>query len=143
MLPGLFPLALELARHYGIPHLRVTRPEWRSATGLAHLLRNAVLQAMAVASPAPPVGGPQFIGLGRSGRLDLAYLDRLFARLRPGRVYELMCHPGRFNPAEITEPRLLAYHAWEAELALLTGPGLQRLYQQCNIQLVNYRGVSC
>jgi len=38
-----------------------------------------------------------------------------------GRVNELMCHPGYFNPAETVDTQLIGYHAWDAEYALLTG----------------------
>lgn len=141
MLPGLFGLSLALAGEYRIPHVRLTRPEWLSPLGLSAVLRNALVQAMAAANrrQASP-SGPLFIGLGRSGRLDLAYLRRLFARLKPGGVYELMCHPGHGDPA--VDPRLVAYHAWEQELALLTGPQIKGLYEEFNIRLVNYRGLA-
>lgn len=140
MLPGLFALAQALAAEYRIPHVRLTRAEWLPPSGFAGLLRSGLLQAMqwAAQSRAAP-GAPRFIGLGRSGRLDLAYLKTVFARLEPGLTYELMCHPGRFDPAEITDPRLLAYHAWEAELALLTSPQLKDLYDEHGIRIVNYR----
>lgn len=140
MLPGLFALALELAQEYRIPHLRLTRAEWLPPPGLPAVLRNGLLQAMAAANRKHMADGPVFIGLGGSGKLDLAYLRKLFARLRPGGVYELMCHPGHFDPAEITDSRLLAYHAWEDELALLTGTPVKELYDEFNIHLVNYRG---
>ena len=142
MLPGLFGLAVELAAEYQIPHLRLARAEWLPPSGFSAMLRNGVLQALALANrPRALAGTPILLGLGRSGKLDLAYLKTVFARLRPGAVYELMCHPGRFDPAEISDPRLLAYHAWESELALLTGPAIQELYQEYGISIVNFRTI--
>jgi predicted glycoside hydrolase/deacetylase ChbG (UPF0249 family) len=140
MLPGLFSLAQELAGEYQIPQVRLTRAEWLPPFGFAAVARNALLQAMEAANrPRAAAGTPWFIGLSGSGKLNLAYLRTLFARLKPGLTYELMCHPGFFDPAEITDPRLLAYHAWEAELALLTSPQLQELYDEFGIRIVNYR----
>ncbi len=140
MLPGLFSLAQELAEEYTIPHLRLTRAEWLPPFGFSAVLRNIVLQAMTSANrPRTASGAPLLIGLGRSGKLDLAYLKKLFAKLKPGLTYELMCHPGLFDPAEITDPRLVAYHAWEDELALLTSPQLKELYDEFGIRIVNYR----
>lgn len=140
MLPGLFGTARALAREYGIDALRLTRADWSPPLPPPALVRNLVLGPLAwlharSAGPEPP----RFIGLGGSGRLDAAYLERIFARLRPGRVYELMCHPGRLDRTQITDPRLLAYHAWEDELALLTGPDFRALCERHCIRLVNYR----
>jgi len=141
MLPGLFGLAQDLAREHKIPHVRLTRADWLPPFGLPALLRNSVLQAMAWENQwrfQAAANAPVFIGLSRSGKLDLAYLQKLFAKLKPGVVYELMCHPGVFDPAEISDPRLLAYHAWEGELALLTSPQLKDLYDEFAIRIVNY-----
>lgn len=142
MLPGLFSLACRLAAEYGIPQVRLTRAEWWPPKDFKANVRNGLVQgmvwaAMRHASPKTPI----FIGLGRSGRLDVDYLRQLFAKLRPGRSYELMCHPGQFDPAEITDPKLLGYHAWQDELAALTSPEIEALCEQFGIRLVNYRGM--
>lgn len=142
MLPSLFPLVLELAEEYRIPHIRLTRAEWLRPYGFSASLRNLLLQTMEtingfrVASPAP-----LFIGLSRSGKLDLDYLQTLFAAMKPGQAYELMCHPGCFDPAEISDRRLLAYHDWESELALLTSPQFKDLCEDQGVNIVNYRGL--
>jgi hypothetical protein len=143
MLPGLFGLARALAAEYEVAHLRLTRAEWLPPFGFSASLRNLVLQSLeSVHRLGGAADSPVFIGLGGSGKLSLDYLRRLFARLQPGAAYELMCHPGLFDPAEIREPKLLAYHAWEAELAVLTGPQIQDLYAEFGIRLVNYRTLS-
>jgi hypothetical protein len=77
--------------------------------------------------------------MGESGRLSLGYLKSVLPRLQPGRVYELMCHPGRHDPAEVSDPRLLAYHDWEGELALLTSPEAEDLLSSHGVRLVGYR----
>jgi hypothetical protein len=140
MLPSLFGLALELAREYQIPHVRLTRAEWLPPFGFSAVLRNTLMQAMEWANrPHALAHTPAQIGLGRSGKLDMAYLKSLFATLKPGITYELMCHPGLFDATEITDPQLLSYHAWQDELALLTSPQLRELYDEYGIRLVNYR----
>ncbi len=140
MLPRLFSLASELAEEYEIPHLRLTRAEWMTPFDFSSISRNFLLQGMESVNLIR-MGQviPFFIGLNCSGKLDLTYLKKRFARLKPGLTYELMCHPGLFDPSEIKDLRLLAYHAWEDELALLTGSEIKELLEEFNIRLVNYR----
>ena len=139
MLPVLFPLALELAQDYDIPHVRLTQAEWRSPFGVSALIRNTLMQTMqAVNQRRLKVNAPLFLGLSRSGKLDYDYLATVFAKLKPGQCYELMCHPGHFDPTEISDPRLLAYHDWEGELTLLLSPKVQALYEQFGIRLSHY-----
>jgi predicted glycoside hydrolase/deacetylase ChbG (UPF0249 family) len=142
MLPGLFTLARELAAEYKIPFVRLTRADWLPPYRFSAVLRSLVLQTLESLSRFhAEYGTPLFLGLGASGKLDLAYLQKLYAQLQPGRVYELMCHPGLYDPVEMTDSRLLVYHAWEAELALLTGPEVQGLYQKYGISVVNFRNI--
>lgn len=140
MLPPLFGIAASLARRHGIAHLRFTRVERPARWSAASLLRGAIvggLQAACAWRSPPPA--PRLLGLEPSGRLDEAYLQRIVPRLRPGRVYELMCHPGRFDRQEITDPRLLAYHDWEGELSTLKRPSVRQLLQRAGVQLLRYR----
>jgi hypothetical protein len=143
MLPVLFPLAQAFADEYRVPHLRFATADLARSRGGAGLLRGAIIAAVAAACRrrlARPVAG--FLGLEASGRLRLADLDAATARLAPGAVYELMCHPGRFDPAEVADPRLLAYHDWEGELATLTDPRAQELLAARGIRVVGYRDVA-
>ena len=140
MLPILFPLALELAQEFDIPQLRLTQAEWRAPFGVPALIRNTLMQAMQMLNRRRlNVKTPLFLGLSRSGKLDYNYLATIFATLKPGQCYELMCHPGRFDPAEISDPRLMAYHDWEGELALLLSPQVQALYEKFGIRLSHYQ----
>ena len=140
MLPVLFPLVLELARDYDIPHVRLTQAEWLAPFGVSALIRNTLMQTMqAVNQRRLKVNTPLFLGLSRSGKLDYDYLATVFAKLKPGQRYELMCHPGRFDAAEISDPRLLSYHDWEGELALLLSPKVQALYEKFDIRLSHYQ----
>jgi predicted glycoside hydrolase/deacetylase ChbG (UPF0249 family) len=139
MLPVLFPLVLDLAKTYHIPHIRLTQAEWLKPFTAAGLIRNTLMQAMQMANQRkikkPP---PLFLGLSRSGRLDYQSLAHIFSTLKAGHSYELMCHPGYFDGNEILEPKLLAYHDWQGELALLQSPQLQELFQRFNISLSHY-----
>jgi chitin disaccharide deacetylase len=59
--------------------------------------------------------------------------------MQPGEVYELMCHPGRRDLQEVSDPRLLGYHDWEGELATLTDPAARSLLESCGVRLIGYR----
>jgi hypothetical protein len=142
-LPVLFPLVLELAKSHGIPHVRLPQADWlRPLTGAA-VVRNSLMTLMRTVNQyriKTPV--PLFLGLSESGKLTYNGVERLFSTLKSGQCYELMCHVGYFAADEITDPRLLAYHDWEAELALLQSPELHALYQRLNIQLSHYPRLS-
>jgi predicted glycoside hydrolase/deacetylase ChbG (UPF0249 family) len=80
-----------------------------------------------------------FLGLEVSGKLDMQYLQDAVPRLRAGRIYELMCHPGDFDPQEVSDPRLLGYHDWQGELRTLTSAALRELLDRNEVRLVGYR----
>ncbi len=143
MLPLLFPLTLELAREYNIPHVRLTQAEWLAPFGVSALVRNTLMQAMqAVNRPRLKVQSPIFLGLSQSGKLDFNYLETIFSKLKPGKNYELMCHPGRFNANEISDTRLKSYHDWDGELALLQSPKVHALYEKFGIRLSHYQNLN-
>jgi chitin disaccharide deacetylase len=157
MHPRLFGLVQRLADAYAIPHLRFTTgtpPAARrvgatgGATGVARaggagaLLRGVIVAALA-ASVRRRLDRPvaRFLGLECSGRLGRADLAAIAAGLQPGTVYELMCHPGRPDPAEVTDPRLLRYHDWQGELAALTDPAVRADLEAHGVRVVGYRDV--
>jgi chitin disaccharide deacetylase len=140
MLPVLFPLMLELANKYDIPHIRLTQAEWLAPFGVSALIRNTLMQAMQTVNKTKLNSKtPLFLGLSRSGKLDYDYLETICSRLIPGKTYELMCHPGHFDPHEISDPRLLSYHDWEGELALLQSQQVYALYEKFGIRLSHYQ----
>jgi hypothetical protein len=142
MLPALFCLTLELAQEYRIPYVRLTRPDWTLPIGISGLIRNVLIQSMqSINQGRFKLRAPLFLGLSQSGRLNLDYLAKIFSRLMPGQTYELMCHPGYFDPNEISDHRLKTYHAWESELSLLQSPKLQDLYEKFGIHLSNYQNI--
>jgi predicted glycoside hydrolase/deacetylase ChbG (UPF0249 family) len=140
MLPGLFPMVQGLAREYGIPHVRLPTAETLNGWGGGALVRDAAMRVLAafnrrhLATPAP-----RFLGMGPSGRLSFDYLSRALPTLESGDVYELMCHPGQHDAAEVDEARLLDYHDWEGELAVLTSPEVKGLLTRHGVRLIGYR----
>lgn len=140
MLPPLFGIATRLAREHGIAHVRFTTAERPARLSASALLRGAIVGGLQLLGSLRqrPVA-PQFLGLEPSGRLDEVYVQRLLPTLKPGRVYELMCHPGRLDPTEVVDPRLLDYHAWDGERALLTRPALRRQLSDAGVRLLRYR----
>jgi hypothetical protein len=142
MLPVLFPLARRLAEEFRIPHVRFTTARLARSKGGGALLRGGIIRLLAAASSRhSPRPSAHFIGLECSGRLGLDDLDAMTSDLRPGHVYELMCHPGRLDPAEMTDRRLLRYHDWEGELAALTDPKARALLKQRGVRRIGYRDI--
>lgn len=139
MLPALFPLVLELAQAYQISHVRITQADWLSCR-LSALFRNTAIQAMRTLNQLKyKAQAPPFLGLSCSGKLSYRYLDAVFSKLTPGIRYELMCHPGHFDPNEITDVKLQSYHDWEGELLLLQSPKTHSLYEKYGIRLDYYQ----
>jgi hypothetical protein len=68
----------------------------------------------------------------------MPYLHRRLTALPYG-TFELMCHPGRDSAAEIHDPALRRYHAWEQELGTLLSNEFRELRRQLDISLVRYR----
>lgn len=140
MLPALFSLTQELAQEYQIPYVRLTRAECLLPIGISGLVRNTLIQCMQTINQNRfKVSTTVLLGLSRSGKLNLDYLAKIFSRLEPGQTYELMCHPGYFDPCEISDQRLKTYHDWESELSLLKSPALQDLYERFGILLSQYQ----
>ena len=144
MLPSLLPVVAELSREFRIAHLRIptSRLAWGSS---GSLLRTAAINALARVNRDGINGrgmqdkAADFLGMEVSGRLGLPYLRRILPRLRAGRVYELMCHPGRRDAGEAAPHRLTRYHDWEGELRTLTDPAARDLIDAHGVRLIGYR----
>ena len=140
MLPPLFPIATALAREYGVAHIRFPTAERAARASAGGVFRNAVMRTLGVFNRSPAgLPAARFLGLQQSGRLDLTYFEETIPRLQPGEVYELMCHPGHLDRGEVDDPRLLGYHDWEGELALLTSPVAKALLRRHGVRLVGFR----
>lgn len=144
MLPPLFRLVIELSAGYGVPHIRLSTPEWPRRWSPGTLARDAALALFArldrgaLASPTLPLAG-----MGISGHLDLAGLDRIVRSLSPGTCTELMCHPGRPPEGDDgIEPATRAYHDWDGERRALCDPRFGELLDRHRVRLVRYRDLT-
>ncbi|MGA8260458.1 MAG: ChbG/HpnK family deacetylase [Arenicellales bacterium] len=143
MLPSLFRVASALADEFHIPHIRVVRAEWRGRQSAGSIFRNLALGALGLAGRARRgarrTPAPVMLGLAESGNLSGRYLSGRLAALREGGVYELMCHPGILDRSEAIEPRIMAYHHWDAEREALCSDAVRELLQRREIRLIGYR----
>ncbi|HZW37373.1 MAG TPA: ChbG/HpnK family deacetylase [Candidatus Deferrimicrobiaceae bacterium] len=140
MLPPLFRLIHRLADRYTIPYIRYPSAEWFGFPKAESLTREVTLQVLDwINRGGSRRPGPVLLGVSRSGKLDLAYLERRLATLRKGGVYELMCHPGYAVTDESFDRRQIAYHDWEGELNSLFRAGDQGLFHSGNVRLIGFR----
>jgi predicted glycoside hydrolase/deacetylase ChbG (UPF0249 family) len=141
MLPQLYRVTVGLAREFGVSSVRYTSGALEPAYGYAPLLSSLALRLMSRNS-APQPGTPGLLGLSPSGRINMAYVRRVLPRLRPGNVYELMCHPGQDDPATHAHPKLRRYHDWGGELQCLLSGEFRAELARHAIQLVRYRDLA-
>ena len=142
--PTLLPLAIDLAKEYGLPALRVPDEPWwiwRPWAGPARLLARNALSVLATrARRAVRRHGlwcpDHFRGMLAGGRLRRIELAGIIESLPLG-VTEIMCHPAIAGP----ETAALGWgYEWESELAALTEPGLRRRLAQEGVILRGFAG---
>jgi len=137
MLPPLFKLTRQLAAENGIRFVRAPRTALQLPLPVPRLIKGMVFKALA-ACVGPCREEPTLLGTGESGRLSPADLARIVGGLSGDGPFELMCHPGRFDPAEITDHRLMAFHDWEGELNALLSPDFTGLLARTETRLIRY-----
>lgn len=143
MLPPLFSLIRELATQYGIEHIRFPLGEVPQRWTPGSVARNLIIYSLGWLSRRRRSDATiPCLGVGESGRLSFDYLRRLVSVLERGRTYEMMCHPGYYEPDEIKDRRLRSYHDWEAELRVLTSGATFALFARHGVRLVGYRELS-
>lgn len=148
-LPGIAQLTVNLARRYHIPFVRIpmedrliarpVTPRGLVRTAGAMALRASCLVAHLNQRTAKGFQSPRFLGFHEGGRLNPESLERILRMLKPGRVYELMCHPG-FMPEESYIKRWNYGH--RTELEALAGPSAQSLIAARNIRLCSFADLS-
>ncbi|MEM7384576.1 MAG: ChbG/HpnK family deacetylase [Verrucomicrobiota bacterium] len=139
MFPLLYAAFLRLAERHRIRWIRFCTPEWAPRGSSGHWLRTAVFATTSLLSRRPPqFSWGELLGIAPSGRLDLAYLKRQLKTLKPGIVYELMCHPGKGIPA--LAGNLTRYHDWDAEYACLSRPDTSRIIAEAGAHLTSFTG---
>jgi predicted glycoside hydrolase/deacetylase ChbG (UPF0249 family) len=144
-LPGIAQLTMNLARRYHIPFVRIPMEDRMVARPIglygtvrmagAMTLRASCLFAHLNQGRVSGFESPRFLGFYEGGRLDLKSLERILLYLKPGRVYELMSHPG-FTPKE---PEIESWnYNHHTELETLTSPSIRSLIADCNIRVCSF-----
>lgn len=149
VLPGIAGLTSDLARRYHIPFVRIPMEDrWVARPITSHgLVRMAGAMALRAGCRIARLNqrrvsgfqSPRFLGFHEGGRLNPESLERILRALKPGRVYELMCHPGL--PPE--EPYIRRWnYGHRIELDALAGPSVQSLIIARNIRLCSFADLS-
>jgi predicted glycoside hydrolase/deacetylase ChbG (UPF0249 family) len=132
LLPPLVSLAVELAREYGVPYVRVPGEALSLQAALGRAAGWLVLSALARRARAAVRGAglstcDHFVGFVRSGAMTREHLLRAVRRARPG-LTEIMVHPALRTPQF---QAVLGDYAWaqsyrsEEEAAALCDPELR------------------
>ena len=157
MLPGLFEIALRLAKRHGIAAIRVSleasslRAALASGTkrnaavimkqgvqarGLKLLARDAREQTQRAGIST----ADYFCGIAQTGELTREGVEQ-FLKSLPDGTTELMCHPGYADAALQKSPTRLQ-NSRQTELKILTGTGIRNLIASLGIRLIDYGFVS-
>jgi len=152
MLPGLFEIALRLAKRHGIGAIRVSH----EASGLRAALSTGPARAAVVLKQGVQARGlkllardareqadragissaDQFCGIAQTGELTKAGVARLLRSL-PAGTTELMCHPGYADDAlRKTATRL--QDSRQKEIEILTDPEIRNIVASQGIRLIDY-----
>jgi predicted glycoside hydrolase/deacetylase ChbG (UPF0249 family) len=153
MLPGLFEIALRLAKRHGIGAIRVAleasslraalssgekqragvvMKQGVQARGLKLLARDAREQA----ERAGIATADYFCGIAQTGEMTLEGVTQFLKSLPEGTT-ELMCHPGYADAAlKMTPTRL--QDSRQTELEILTDAGIRNLVASQGIRLIDY-----
>jgi predicted glycoside hydrolase/deacetylase ChbG (UPF0249 family) len=153
MLPGLFQLALRLARKHGIPAIRISHEESRlravlstggelntsvllkqgiQARGLKILARDA----REMAERAGISSTDYFCGIAQTGVLTREGVERLLETLPEGTT-ELMCHPG-YVDEDLRKTNTRLQGSRQTELEILTDTSVRKIVAMRGIRLINY-----
>ena len=153
MLPGLFEIALKLAKRHGIGAIRVSLEasslraalasgakqnssvvlrQGVQARGLKLLARDARKQA----GRAGISTADYFCGIAQTGELTREGVEQ-FLKSLPAGTTELMCHPGYADAALQKSPTRLQ-DSRQTELQILTDTGIRNLVASLGIRLIDY-----
>ncbi len=152
MLPGLFEIALRLAKRHGIGAIRVSHEasNLRAALSTGELRATVVLKqgvqarglkllardAREQAERAGISTADYFCGIAQTGELTKEGVTRLLRSLPEGTT-ELMCHPGYADEAlQKTATRL--QESREREVEILTDTTIRNLVASQGIRLIDY-----
>jgi chitin disaccharide deacetylase len=154
MLPGLFEIALRLAKKHKIHAIRVAHEESTLRTALssggeqqtAIVLKQGVqarglkLLAHDAREMADRMGiatTDYFCGIAQTGVLTRAGVEHLLANLPEGTT-EFMCHPG-YVDEDLKRSATRLQESRKSELLILTDPAVRKLVATMGIRLINYK----
>ena len=156
MLPGLFAVALRLAKKHGIEAVRVSheasslRAALNSGGQLAGLILKQGVQARGLkllardarkmAERAGIAAADYFCGIAQTGVLTKKGIQQMLASLPEGTT-ELMCHPG-YADAELEKSATRLQKSRQTELEILTDKEIRKSIAVLGIRLINYGEIS-
>jgi len=153
MLPGLFEIALKLAKRHDIGAIRVSLEasslraalSWGKKQHAAVVLKQGVqarglkLLARDAREQAGQAGistADYFCGLAQTGELTREGLAQ-FVKSLPDGTTELICHPG-YADAALEKTRTRLQDSRQTELQILTDTGIRNLVASLGIRLIDY-----
>ena len=157
MLPGLFEAALRAAKKHAIGAIRVshedsklrvvlsTGQEQKTSVVLKQGVQARGLKLLAhdakeSARRSGIATTDYFCGIAQTGHLMREGIERLLEILPEGYT-ELMCHPG-YTDEDLLKSHTRLQQSREAELAILTDPGIRKLVAIQGIRLINFRDMA-
>jgi chitin disaccharide deacetylase len=155
MLPGLFGIALRLAKRHGIEAVRVSHEASPLRTALsdgnesggmtfkqgiqARGLKLLAKDAREMAERSGIATADYFCGIAQTGVLTKAGVQKLLNSLPEGTT-ELMCHPGYLDD-ELRKSSTRLQESRQAELEILTDKTIRKSVAELGIRLINYEQV--
>ena len=156
MLPGLFEMAVRLAKKHGIRAIRVSHEasKLRAVMGSGGEQKSSVVlkqgvQARGLKLLAPDardmveraglVTADYFCGIAQTGVLTREGVERLLESLPEGTT-ELMCHPG-YADEELRATATRLQQSRQTELEILTDAGIRKLVATRGIRLLSYKSM--
>jgi hopanoid biosynthesis associated protein HpnK len=153
MLPGLFEIALRLAKKHGIRAIRVAHEESKLRSALssggeqkssvvfkqgvqARGLKLLARDAREMADRAGLVTTDYFCGIAQTGALTQEGVAHLLEKLPEGAT-ELMCHPG-YADEDLRRTATRLQQSRQVELRILTDPSIRKLVATRGIRLISY-----
>ncbi|MGB6884346.1 MAG: ChbG/HpnK family deacetylase [Candidatus Acidiferrum sp.] len=157
MLPGLFEIALRLAKKHGIAAIRIAHEEssLRAALSAGEKQKGTVVMKQGVqarglkllapdahekAERAGIAAADYFCGIAQTGELTREGVLRLLEILPEGTT-ELMCHPG-YADAELAKTATRLQASRQTELEILTDTEIRNLVASQGIRLIDYAFVA-
>jgi chitin disaccharide deacetylase len=156
MLPGLFGIALRLAKRHGIDAVRVSHEASPLRTALsdgnesggvalkqgvqARGLKLLARDAREMAERAGIVTADYFCGIAQTGVLTKAGVQKLLSSLPEGTT-ELMCHPG-YADEDLRKSHTRLQESRQTELQILTDKTIRKSVAELGIRLINYEQAS-